>query len=284
MTDFRMLPMKERLQFLYENKTVIMTEKKSAMKYGDAISYIEVITPDHSDFAAKSSVVDKQETDSVLKRNLVINTTNYMDGHDDVHFPGIWNKTLKEAHRVLLLDSHKRGFQDVISDDVKAVARKMNWTDLGLPMEGVTQALIFQTTLSKERHPFMFDQYAKGYVQQHSVGMQYVTLFLCVNSEEKYLEEEKAAWDKYYPQIINKDRADERGYFWAVTEAKLIEGSAVLFGSNPITPTLSTKEEISQPESTLSEPESTDKPTEEPLKSTPSESELVINKLKSIFL
>ena len=27
--------------------------------------------------------------------------------------------------------------------------------------------------------------------------------------------------------------------FWAVTEAKLIEGSAVLFGSNPITPTLS---------------------------------------------
>ena len=27
--------------------------------------------------------------------------------------------------------------------------------------------------------------------------------------------------------------------FWAVTEAKLIEGSAVLFGSNPITPTFS---------------------------------------------
>jgi hypothetical protein len=42
--------------------------------------------------------------------------------------------------------------------------------------------------------------------------------------------------------IANKSAADEKGYFWAVTEAKLIEISAVVIGSNRITPTQSVTE------------------------------------------
>ena len=33
--------------------------------------------------------------------------------------------------------------------------------------------------------------------------------------------------------------ADNYGYFWAVTEAKVVEGSAVVKGSNAITPVIS---------------------------------------------
>ena len=46
-------------------------------------------------------------------------------------------------------------------------------------------------------------------------------------------------WDKYYPIVANKEVADERGFFWIVSEAKIIEGSAVVMGSNSATPTLS---------------------------------------------
>jgi hypothetical protein len=38
----------------------------------------------------------------------------------------------------------------------------------------------------------MFNQYAKGYVKEHSVGMRYVKLELAVNSDSKYDAEEKA--------------------------------------------------------------------------------------------
>ena len=39
--------------------------------------------------------------------------------------------------------------------------------------------------------------------------------------------------------IANKEEADRVGYFWAVTEAKIVkEGSMVLFGSNSVTPLL----------------------------------------------
>ena len=88
----------------------------------------------------------------------------------------------------------------------------------------------------------MFEQYKQGYVDNHSVGMQYVKLRMCVN--DKDYEKGKEAWDQYIDQVANKDVAEKQGYFWAVLEAKAIEGSAVPNGSNPITPTLSVKNEV----------------------------------------
>jgi hypothetical protein len=38
--------------------------------------------------------------------------------------------------------------------------------------------------------------------------------------------------------IANGEVADKKGFFWAVKEAKLIEISAVISGSNELTPTL----------------------------------------------
>jgi hypothetical protein len=57
----------------------------------------------------------------------------------------------------------------------------------------------------------MFNQYAKGYVKEHSVGMRYVKE-LAVNSDSKYDAEEKAIWDKYIDEIVNKV-AEEQSYF-----------------------------------------------------------------------
>ena len=53
--------------------------------------------------------------------------------------------------------------------------------------------------------------------------------------DEDY-ETEKEVWDKYEPTVVNKD--DSRKYFFVVTEAKVIEGSAVPMGSNQFTPVL----------------------------------------------
>jgi hypothetical protein len=63
-------------------------------------------------------------------------------------------------------------------------------------------------------------------------------LYLCINSNEAEYSAEKENWNKYYPMVINKEVADEKGFFWAVTEAKVIEGSAVIKGSNEFTPVM----------------------------------------------
>jgi hypothetical protein len=117
----------------------------------------------------------------------------------------------------------------------------MTWKELGYDAPGVTEALIFASPMTG-RNPFMEDQYRKGFVKQHSVGMRYVVIKLCVNEpDDEYYKEEYANWVQYAPMVVNLSDAETQGYFWAVTEAKVIEGSAVVKGSCPITPSLGFK-------------------------------------------
>jgi len=101
------------------------------------------------------------------------------------------------------------------------------------------EVLIYEATVSRKRNEFMFEQYKNGFVLNHSVGMRYVKIFFCYDNDAPEYAADKENYNKYYPQILNKEAADARSYFWAITEAKNIEGSAVVKGSNFLTPVLS---------------------------------------------
>ena len=235
---------KEQLfKYLKDNKNLLITEKKSAIKHADSLNYGSLSTSGITKSGANKALteIESPELDKI-KVKVVINTTNILDSHGDVHIPGIWNKTLKEQKLTYHLQEHCMKFDHVISDQVVAFIQEMLWKDLGESYSGKTEALIFESLIYSDRNEFMFEQYIKGYVKQHSVGMQYVTLYLCVNSEDAYYSAEKEAWDKYFPMVVNQDDALNQGYFWAVTEAKLIEGSAVVLGSNNVTPTIEVAE------------------------------------------
>lgn len=230
----------ELFKYLKQNKSFIFQQKKAAVKRGDAVC-ADLPTVDNEEYATKEIGVSQPATGNLLAK-VVINTTNFMDSHSDVHIPGLWKKSLNETKQHLHLQEHEMEFSKVISDNVTASAKTISWKALGFDFEGSTQALVFESTIDPERNAYMYDQYRKGYVKNHSVGMQYVKLEMCINSKDKYYEEEKAAWDKYYPMIANQSKADENGYFFAVTEARIIEGSAVVRGSNIATPTISITE------------------------------------------
>jgi hypothetical protein len=229
---------------LRENKSILIAQKKMITKESDSlIHYVEVESRE-KESVIKDQVVEVSEVGK-LKAKLAINTTNIMDSHSDVHFDGTWNKSAKEQKNVLLLQEHQMKFNSIISDNVDVSVKKMTWKSLGFDFEGSTEVLIFDTEIDKSRNEFMFEQYSKGYVKEHSVGMRYVKLELAINSESKWDVEEKAVWDKYIDKIVNKEVAENQGYFWAVTEAKIVEGSAVVKGSNYATPVISIQAEKS---------------------------------------
>ena len=225
----------EMFKALRDNKGTLSAQKKMITKQADSVVFISEVK-DTKGNTVKAEAVDVTDVDK-LRLKVVINTTNLMDSHSDVHFMGIWKKSVKEKKDLYLLQEHRMKFDHIISDNVKASVQLMNWSDLGQKFKGQTEALVFDVEIDK-RNEFMFHQYAKGYVKNHSVGMRYVKMELAINSESKWDIEEKEVWDKYIDQIANKEVAEEKGYFWAVTEAKIIEGSAVPIGSNTITPTL----------------------------------------------
>lgn len=220
-------------EHLIENIDLIISEKKSTVKHADPFLFV------CSELTKEKSAVSEDATKLHIKA--VINTTNLYDSHEDVHIPNLWKKTLQEKRKIYLLQEHTMKFDHVISRDVKASTEQIAWKSLGYKYEGETQALVFDANVTVKDNPYMFDLYKRGLVDQHSVGMQYVNLFLCINSEESWAKEYKDAWDKYISYVANKEQI-KSGVFYAVTEAKLIEGSAVLLGSNPITPTLEIEE------------------------------------------
>lgn len=149
------------------------------------------------------------------------------------------------------LQEHSMEFESIIADgdQLKAYTKTYKWSELGFPYKGTTEALVFESDILKIRNEYMFNQYANGWVRNHSVGMYYVKMDFAINDED--YPNEFQAWEKYYPQIANPETADERGYFWYVLEAKLVEGSAVPIGSNTATPTISNG--IEDPEDDMEE-------------------------------
>jgi len=168
----------------------------------------------------------------------IINTTNYLDSHGDVHINGIWDKSVPEQQgKIYHVADHQLAIDKVVAypSDVFMELVDYKWSELGRDYSGSTQALVFNSKMSEDTIDAVFKAYKNNRPVEHSVRMQYVNLFYAVNDPE--IKEEYANWLKYYPVIGNKDVADKRGYFWAVTEAKISrEGSTVLFGSNDATP------------------------------------------------
>lgn len=247
--------------YLKANKAILLAEKKSTVKMADAVPFVgPSFEYSHGETTTKAETVALTDPTGPIKVTSVINTTNILDSHGDVHLPGIWKKSLSETKRLFLIKEHRFNFDNVISDNVTATAKTIKWSTLGFPWEGSTQALIFESEIAPTDKTGMFERYKDGKVHEHSVGMRYIKLDLAINNAAQGYEEEKAVWDKYVDQIVNKEAAIDQGYFWAVTEAQVIEGSAVLRGSNYATPTISVKNE--EPTAVTPDPE----PAPEPLK------------------
>jgi len=177
----------------------------------------------------------------------VINTTKYMDSHSDVHFDGIWAKTIREQKgSIFYVMDHSLKVRDVIAwpEDVKVFVRSIAWTMVGKDFEGETQALIYEIPRDKMTNEDALKAIDDGKKVQNSVRMQYVKIKFAVNSQDKDYAVNKAYFDAKIDSIANKEEVMEQGYFWGIEEAKIYkEGSMVLFGSNDATPILQSNTE-----------------------------------------
>jgi hypothetical protein len=216
---------------LVKNESKIVELKKATIKESDSVSTF---------FELKQNAEKKL---SFVKEGFVypvINTTNFLDSHGDVHFPNIWNKSLKDkSKKIFYVLEHKLSIDSVIAfpNDVTAFAKTVSWKDLGFDYQGETQALIYEIAKDKIKIPRIKELLEEKTSFENSVRMRYITMNLAVNSKNPDLSKNKALWDERIEKIVNFDKANEEGYFWAVDEASIEkEGSLCLFGSNSATP------------------------------------------------
>ena len=211
----------------------------------------------------KSFGVHKDNENSV-DRTIIGNTYLWMDSHNDVHAKNVFAKSIKERKdNIFHLHDHEFKITSKVGEPKDIYEDNISWKDLGVNKSGRTQALFMDSEIMKSYNEQIYTDYKDGRINQHSVGMQYVKIDLAVNDDE--FEEEHKIWLDNIDSIGNKDHAEEKGYFWFVREAKLIEISAVLLGSNELTPTLAEDKEAVKTSTSKQEP------------STDTQSKLIIN-------
>lgn len=236
----------ELFAYLKENKRTLISKKKSMPIFTDTVkaSPLPIHTKHLKATAVKADNSEAVEIDKGrLRVRVVANAHNMIDSHMDVLLTDSAKKTLKERKGLIPhLKDHIHQTSAEIGEVVDITLEDVLLSELGYNSAGKTQCVIFTTDIIKEFCEKSFARYKNKRANQHSIGLQYVKLYLCINSDEPEYTAEKENFDKYYSQVINKEVADEMGYFWAVTEYKLIENSMVLFGSNPYTPTLEISE------------------------------------------
>ena len=228
---------KEFFEYLVKNKKELVEFKRSVLKFADPFGSADR----QAKVVKELSTSYKDDVSSgIIRRSIIGNTYNWLDSHDDVHVDNCFAKSISERHdKIWHLHDHEQKITAKVGKPISIYEKAVAWKDLGVDIEGKTTALFMDSDIIKEYNPIIFLQYLNKEINQHSVGMYYVLLELAVNEPEN--KEEFAVWQRYINQIGNKEQAMEQGFFWAIKEAKLIEISGVLAGSNELTPTVENK-------------------------------------------
>lgn len=229
---------KDLYKYLVENKSALIRQKKSILKRTDSVSYSTMFINSAGELANKAAGEGMKETDSgIVRVKVVANTSLWCDSQMDVLLPDSAKKSMKERKGMIPhIHDHIWEVEAELGDVVNIYYQDLPIKELGYNKAGNTQCLVFETDIRKDYNEKIYNRYRNGKIKQHSIGLFYVHLELAINDSE--YEKEIDFWNKYVDQVINKEVVEEAGYFWVVPEYKLMENSAVLFGSNILTPTL----------------------------------------------
>lgn len=182
---------------------------------------------------------------------IVVNTTNILDSHLDLHINGLWNKSVNEQQfKNCLTTDHKMYIDNIVVKKyyVELLLANVSFASLGFPYQGNTQALIYKFPKDKVINAKAKEWLESGDPIEASVRMQYVTIELAMDSNNPEDATEKKRYDDYIGRVANKSDFEYIPYFFIVKEAKNVrESSLVVDGSNYVTGNIFRKKEINEP-------------------------------------
>jgi hypothetical protein len=225
---------KESFEIIKANKAELIKEKKAMLKNHISVTP-KMFASTSTDFDIKS-LIDLKD-DEVF---VVGNSVGFYDSHGDVSLRGSWTKTAKErGGSIPIIKDHIYKIDNLYAKNLGAYVLDIPIKALGYDAIGTTEVIGFKIKPYLEAD---MQKYMDVVINQHSMGLSYVSISLAMNDKQE--EGEYKAWQQYYNQIINKEDADRDGYFWGIHEQKGHELSSVVFASNTFTPAFLNKKSL----------------------------------------
>lgn len=232
---------KDLYEYLVANKAQLISKKKSLPIKSDNLtstvnmisSLTKVIGERKADGTADAIEVDTGK----LRVDVVANAAWWCDSYMDVPTDTCYDESIQVKGIALPhINDHIYSSTSHVGDVVAVYKKMVKLKELGLRKNGETSCVCWTTDVRKDYNEKVYMFYKNGKINQHSIGLQYLSIELAINDPE--YEKEVDFWNKYIDRIINKDMVIEKGYFWLISKARLIENSCVLFGACELTPTL----------------------------------------------
>ena len=241
---------RELFHYLVSNKEEIISQKKSIIKRAEGgLSAMLPVEEQITGYANKAfkPVYTNDKENGTLQRTLVANTYWWMDSHSDVHIgrgeegedgKAVFTNSIKNrANKIFPIDQHNWSLDGRMGKTIELFEAPISWRQLGVGKTGMTEALFAVAEIQRKKNAARYEDYLNDEIDQHSVGMNYLDMTLAVNDEEEFPNEYKE-WQKHINKLGNRKMAEEQGFFFPVYEARLAEYSAVIAGSNELTPTI----------------------------------------------
>ena len=178
---------KELYHALKDNEDLIIDQKKSkvykSIDKGQGIVNIPI--------EPKTSANKSQFSEGFIYP--VINSTGWLDSHQDVHIKGCYTKSVKEQQgNVYFIDSHLKGVQNIITRKkyIEMFVDDVDWRLLGKSIEGSTQSLVFKIAENKVKPEYLSLIKADRELQ-NSFAMRYVKIKTAIDSTDKEFQENR---------------------------------------------------------------------------------------------
>lgn len=255
--------------FLRTNKSKLVAQKKALPLFSDNLEFgyskSEPVKVNHVT-KVKAKADTTEDVDLELQVDIISNVSGWCDSQMDVMIKDSWKKSISDLGAsgqklIYHLKNHNYTTDDIIGKNPTLYVKDLDLSMFNFKSDiKRAQALMMSSIVCEDYDCKTYNLYQDQQIKQHSIGLQYVQIKLCMNSKNEEDAVEKGNWDIFYPGVVNKSEVDEASFFWAVTECKIFEVSAVLFGSNILTPVFST----SQPSTDTDDqpPKSTDEKIE----------------------
>ena len=249
---------KELHDYLVSNKKELIQKKRSTPDVSEPFPHVHSYSAPNKTEQTKSVVKGLKNEDGTEDKALLVkviaNMANFMDMDDDVIVQGAYDKSIaQKGSNIPFLKDHMHKVECIIAETRNVYTEQIELSSIGVNSDVKnSQALIFEGLVKESYDPKIFALYNDGLVKQHSIGLRYLNIDLAINDPD--YDAEFKNWEANYSKIINKERALEKGFFWIIRELQLIENSAVLFGSNQLTPTLQTTQENIEERSAVIDP------------------------------
>lgn len=227
----------EAYVYLRANEKQIIAQKKSLPIKSDVMEWGCLPVNKKSTIKEDGSLLGPDE----IEVNAIANLSGWCDSYMDVMIKDNWNKTISDKSIVYHLKNHDYCTDCIVGKNPELYTKNFDLAYFGITSDvKKAQALMMRSIVPKEYDKKTYLLYKDNQIKQHSIGLRYIQIVLCLDSSLDEDKDYKKMWDKYYPAVINKAKVDLYGYFFAVIESQILENSCVLFGANENTGVFST--------------------------------------------